>query len=127
KSGEINQLLIGEGITEGKYTAPQGTPDAYVNAVSFALPGNKAKVSDSIKGIDLFPYTLSLSRVGTSVSDSTITIKFDYRLEKDTKNVINPDDYKVIMELKDINGEETLETTFGLEVGETASNTGNNM
>ncbi|MEF3305149.1 hypothetical protein [Paenibacillus sp. GYB003] len=115
RSNEITQLIIGEGITDGKYTTGDGKPDAYVNVVSFALPEENKNPSDSIKNMDFFPYTLSLSRVGTSVSDSTVKIKFDYELNRDGLYEVNTDDYKVIVELKDVNGDATLESTFDLE------------
>ncbi|GAA3412826.1 hypothetical protein ACFFNY_33450 [Paenibacillus hodogayensis] len=125
RTNEITQLLIGEGITDGKFTTAEGKPDSYVNVVSFALPTENVTPSDSIKDMNLFPYTLGLSRVGTSVTDSTVKIKFDYELNRDSQYEINTDEYKVIVELKDVNGDATLESTFDLEKSGQSSGSSN--
>lgn len=120
KTKEITQLIIGEGITEGKFTEGEGKPDAYVNAVSFVLPQQNNNVSNSIKNIDLFPYKLSLSRVGTSVqiqgsSNSTVKISFDYELDKDDRYEVNTDEYKLLLEMEDTKGSATLAHEFSIE------------
>lgn len=114
KTADITQLIVGEGVTDGKFTEKDGKPNAYVNAVSFFLPNEKGE-ANTIKDIDLFPYTLSLSKVGTSVNTGTITVSFDYDLEKDALYEVNSDDYKVVVELQDAEDKARLESTFAIE------------
>lgn len=115
KSPEITQLLIGEGITQGKYSLPTDKPDGYVNAVAFDLPKEKAYTPDTIKDIDIFPYKLNLSRVGTSVNGDLIKVVFDYDLEKDTQYEVNLDDYKLNLEMVDVDRNAKLDWTFNME------------
>ena len=118
KTNEINQILVGEGITEGKFTPPGGTPDAYVNAVAFNLPEKDASVSKSLQGIQLFPYTINLSKIGTIPEQNQVIIKFDYELDKDASYEINNEDFKIIMELKDKTSDFSVEQVFSLESGD---------
>lgn len=115
KTGEITQLLIGEGVTQGKYSTPAEQPDAYVNSVAFDLPKEQPIVQDTIKDIDIFPYKLSLSKVGTSVTESVIKVAFDYELDKDTQYEVNLDDYKMILELEDADGKARMEWPLNIE------------
>ncbi|PYI51164.1 hypothetical protein DLM86_26100 [Paenibacillus flagellatus] len=119
KVQDITQLIVGEGVTEGKFTQGEAKPDAYVNAVSFFLPSEKTSVSNSIKNIDMFPYTLSLSKVGTSAligqTTSNVKISFDYELEKDSRYEVNPDEYKMVIEMEDLQGLAKLTKTLDFE------------
>jgi len=118
KTNEIQQILIGEGITEGKFTPPGGTSDAYVNAVAFNLPEKDAAVSNSLQGIQLFPYTINFSKIGTIPEQNQVIIKFDYELDKDASFEVNSEEFKVIMQLKDKNSDFSVEQIFSLESGE---------
>ncbi|TMV47160.1 hypothetical protein FE783_23230 [Paenibacillus mesophilus] len=109
KSPEITQLLIGEGITQGKYSLVSEKPDSYVNAVAFDLPKEKAFTPDTIKDIDIFPYKLSLSRVGTSVNKTEIKVAFDYELEKNNQYEVNTEEYKLNIELEDLDGKARMD------------------
>lgn len=126
KSNEITELMIGEGVTQGKYSTIAEKPDAYVNAVSFALPEEKPIVMDTIKNIDLFPYTLNLSRVGTSVNKNVVKVNFEYDLEKNTQYEVNTEDYKLNLELEDADGKAKLDWTFNVEKEADGKTTGTN-
>ncbi|MFC3772855.1 hypothetical protein [Paenibacillus sp. GCM10012303] len=119
KADEITQLIIGEGITEGKFTQGDSKPDSYVNAVSFFLPDEKKAASNSIKDIDLFPYKLSMSRVGASAeigkTTSNVKISFDYDLEKDARFEVLPEDYKLVLEMEDLDGMAKLSQVLDIE------------
>jgi len=117
KSEDITQLIVGEGVKDDHFAQPTDQPDGYVNAVSFVLPKEKSEPQNSIKEIDLFPYTLSLSRVGASVEigQGIVNISFDYKLEKDLTYETNPNDYKIMIEMEDNNGLATLSKTFSIE------------
>jgi hypothetical protein len=115
KSSDIAELVVGEGLKDSKYSTIDATPDSYINPVAFTLPAQQDAVVDTFKELDLFPYKLGISRVGTSVDKTKVTIKFDYNLEKDSQYEINSDDYKVIVELKDSKGDATLSSTFTLD------------
>jgi hypothetical protein len=125
----ITQLIVGEGITEGKYTQGDAQPDSYVNAVSFFLPKEQTNVPNSIKDIEIFPYTLSLSRVGTSVeigqTTSNVKVSFDYNLEKNSQYVVNPEDYKIVVEMADLDGLATLSKTLDIEKSAQGQNDNN--
>jgi hypothetical protein len=115
KSQDITQLLIGEGITQGKFSLITDKPDAYVNSVAFELPKEKPVTPDTIKDIDILPYKLSLSRVGTTVNEDVIKVNFDYMLEKDTHYEVNTDEYKLNLEIEDADGKAKMDWTFNLE------------
>jgi hypothetical protein len=117
KSEDITQLIVGEGVKDDQFAQPTDQPDGYVNAVSFVLPKEKTEPQNTIKQIDLFPYTLSLSRVGASVEigQGIVNISFDYKLEKDSTYETNPNDYKIMIEMEDNNGLATLAKTFSIE------------
>jgi hypothetical protein len=114
KSSEITQLLIGEGITQGKYSVSE-KPDSYVNAVAFDLPKEKAFTPDIMKEIDIFPYKLSLSRIGTSMDDKVLKLSFDYELERNTQYEINTDEYKLNVEIEDAEGVVKKDWTYAIE------------
>jgi len=115
KSQEITQLILGEAITDGKYTIGEGKPDSYVNAISFLLPSEETIPENNVTGIDLFPYKLNLSRIGTAIDNSKVSLKFDYELEKDLQYVVNPEDYKIIVELEDASGKGIMEWQLNVE------------
>ncbi|MBD2863621.1 hypothetical protein [Paenibacillus oceani] len=115
KGEDVTQLLLGEGITEGKYTKLDGKPDAYVSAVSFFLPQEKTSVQNSLKEIDIFPYTLNLKRVGTPVEDNLLKLKIEYELEKNMQYEVETSDYKLIMEIVDADGKATVEWALDIE------------
>lgn len=115
KSASVNQLLIGEAVSKGQYATEEGAADAYVNSVLFRLPAEKPIIEDSIKDIDIFPYTLSLSRVGTSVANSEVKVEFNYELSKDAQYVFNPEDYSIFFEMVDADGLAKMDWTFALD------------
>lgn len=125
KSSDITQLLIGEGITQGKYSLLADKPDAYVNSVAFELPKEQPFTPDTIKDIDIFPYKLSLSRLGTSMDKDDITVKFDYELEKNTQYEVNIDDYKLSLEIEDEEGKASMDWTINFEKEATQSGSSN--
>lgn len=115
RSSDISQLLIGEGITKNQYSGPTEMSDAYVNSVVFNLPQDPGASSDTIKDIAIFPYTLSMSRVGTSVNDGKVKLEFDYELEKDLQYVVNPENYKINIEIVDGDHKAKMDWTLDVD------------
>ncbi|RKN78864.1 hypothetical protein [Paenibacillus ginsengarvi] len=115
KSSDITQLILGEGITEGKFTQVDGKPDSYVNAVSFFLPSEQKEALSAVKEINLFPYNLKVNKVATAVDQQKITLKFNYELEKDAQYEVNSEDYKLVVELADADGKATMSWPLNVE------------
>lgn len=118
-ANQVSQLIIGEALTEGKFTTGEGKPDSYVNAVSFAMPEENKKPIEAIKNIELFPYLLSLSKVGTSIkigqATSNIKVSFNYELQKQAGIEVNPQEYKILFEMADVTGQAKLSQLLDIE------------
>ncbi|UUZ85709.1 hypothetical protein LJK88_20720 [Paenibacillus sp. P26] len=71
-------VMIGEAVTEDKYTDGDKKPDAYVNAVAFWSPQENLKAKDNLMDLDLTPYKISIYHINTwldqqgSASSSTM-------------------------------------------------------
>lgn len=109
-------LVVGEAVPgeDGKPSA------AYVNPVSFALPKEKMDVQSDFKEIEIYPYTLSLSKIRTQINYEgwVMLITFDYELSKDPLVQVNTKDHKVVLELTDDDHKLTFTGEYALETGE---------
>lgn len=92
-------LLIGD-TTNGTDNKSNG----YINAVQYELKYDEQKAQDNYKQIDLSPYKLTLSRIGTQVDFSVnrFDLTFNYELERDSLIEANTEKRKVILEFKDL-------------------------
>lgn len=124
--GSVNtdslKLLVGFGVKDDKL-AEGVEPDAYIDAVSFALPKENKEPKKDFKGLDLFPYTLSLSRFQAQVATATenggtVTLGFDYQLSKNLLVESNVADHKLLLEFKDQAGNVTVSKSFELDKAE---------
>ena len=60
-------LLLGEAVTEGKLSeGEKAVADSYVNPVSYWLPDEKTNAATTLKNVELFPYTITIDKIGTS-------------------------------------------------------------
>lgn len=119
-ASQVTQLIIGEALTDGKFTSGDGKPDSYVNAVSFAMPAENTTPNTEIKNIEMFPYLLSFSKVGTQVEinrsgPDLIKVSFNYDLQKQTGIEVNPQEYKLVFEMEDTNGLSKISKTLDIE------------
>ncbi|MGO4277141.1 hypothetical protein AB4Z22_46145, partial [Paenibacillus sp. TAF58] len=90
-------LLLGEAVTEGKLSeGEKAVADSYVNPVSYWLPDEKKNVATTLKNVELFPYTITIDKIGTSIEDKVFTIKFNYELTKEKLTEINTEGHNLL-------------------------------
>ncbi|GIP36156.1 hypothetical protein [Paenibacillus sp. J2TS4] len=114
------QLFIGQAVKEGKLAGKEDTPDAYIQPLAFALPLEKTKPQDDLRNIEFFPYSLSMSNIGTTMNFLTGDLKFsfDYELGKDILVVSNTEDHKMVVEIADNDGKFKRSQEFSLDSAE---------
>jgi hypothetical protein len=115
-------LYIGEGVKDGKFTAPKGETSGYVNAVALELNQQKLEPKrNSLSGIDLFPYNLSIPNLSGTLAGGSLNVKFDYYLSRNGEYEIGTFDHKLVLELRDSGGkyfEHELTLEQDLKVGD---------
>ncbi|MFB7812812.1 hypothetical protein ACFC0X_01385 [Paenibacillus chitinolyticus] len=115
------RLLIGDSVTletgEGKPGDGQQTvkTDAYVRPVTFALPKENKDVKDKLKDLTLFPYTVSLSRINTSINNDVLTLKFNYDISKQLLTETAPEGHKLVLVFEDYKGNKSFEKAYELK------------
>ncbi|WP_159884970.1 hypothetical protein [Paenibacillus puerhi] len=114
-STENMQLILGQSVTEGKLSAAEDKPDAYVNPVAFRLPEAKSSVQDSLKKVSLYPYEITLNHFSTSINLDTFTFKFDYEITREKHQPVNMDGHKLVLVFEDGGGEKSFERSFELK------------
>lgn len=106
-------LLLGEAVTEGKMSeGEKAVPDSYVNPVSYWLPDEKTNVATTLKNVELFPYTITIDKIGTSIEDKVFTIKFNYELTKEKLTEINTEGHNLLLVFEDGGGIKRFEKKF---------------
>lgn len=109
------RLIIGEGITEDKFTPVKGEPSGYVNATAFALSMSPPNVKNSLSSLDLFPYNLSLRNVKAVLSgSSSVNVSFDYDQTRNMDYTFGEFGHKYLIELVDSSGR-TFEKEYAPE------------
>ncbi|QUL54874.1 hypothetical protein KDC22_32350 [Paenibacillus tritici] len=96
-------LYLGEGIAEGKLTAPGAVPTAYIETVGLALnPANPAP-QPSLQKLELFPYSLSVNQVTATMTEEreSIETQINYRLTRSESYVTGDNEHKFVVELVD--------------------------
>ncbi|MUG88007.1 hypothetical protein GNP92_16810 [Paenibacillus timonensis] len=115
-------LYIGEGVKDGKFTAPKGETTGYVNAVALELNQQKLEPKrNSLSAIDLFPYNLSIPNLSGTLAGGSLNVKFDYYLSRNGEYEIGTFDHKLVLELRDAGGkyfEHELTLEQDLKVGD---------
>ena len=111
-------LILGEGVSNNQLIPSGGQPDAYINAVSFALPAEDRTVKSEFANLVVFPYTLSLSNFSTSlVSTQAYSFSFQYSLSKNTFVETGAHEHQIKLKFKDQRSDLVFSKTFGLEQG----------
>ncbi|NRF92675.1 hypothetical protein HQN89_16905 [Paenibacillus frigoriresistens] len=106
-------LLLGEAVTEGKLSeGEKAVADSYVNPVSYWLPDEKTNVATTLKNVELFPYTITIDKIGTSIEDKVFTIKFNYELTKEKLTEINTEGHNLLLVFEDGGGIKRFEKKF---------------
>ncbi|MDQ0921395.1 hypothetical protein [Paenibacillus sp. V4I5] len=106
-------LLLGEAVTEGKLSeGEKAVADSYVNPVSYWLPDEKTNVATTLKKVELFPYTITIDKIGTSIEDKVFTLKFNYELSKEKLTEINTEGHNLLLVFEDGGGIKRFEKKF---------------
>lgn len=106
-------LLLGEAVTEGKLSeGEKAVADSYVNPVAYWLPDEKTNIATTLKNVELFPYTISIDKIGTSIEDKVFTLKFNYELTKEKMTEINTEGHNLLLVFEDGGGIKRFEKKF---------------
>lgn len=105
KTAEL-QLILGDAVTfSGAVSDKEGgtSEEGYVNAASFQLPDEIEEPKSGFTELDVYPYTLTLSHIGTQINfaQGTVMLDFDYDLKRDTLVETSMKDHSLIVELRD--------------------------
>ncbi|UJF34234.1 hypothetical protein [Paenibacillus hexagrammi] len=111
------QLLIGQSVKGNQLATLDETPDAYFHVTGFELPDREQEPQDTLKKIDMFPYTLSLSNFSTSVNMITeeLTLSFHTELGKDLLTQTSTAGHRLIIEITDEQSDVTTSESIDLE------------
>lgn len=106
-------LILGEAVTDGKLTeGEKDVVDSYVNPVAYWLPEEKTNVAATLANVSLFPYTISMNKIGTSIEDGMFTLKFNYELTKEKLTETNTEGHNLLLVFEDGGGEKRFEKKF---------------
>jgi len=105
-------VMIGEAVTDNKFSTAKDTPDAYVNAVGFWLPMENFEVKNDLTNIDLLPYKLSINKINTWLSADKLKLTFNYELTKDLLMETNIEGRKLVIGLEDEKGNKSFTREF---------------
>ncbi|WP_214627306.1 hypothetical protein [Paenibacillus agaridevorans] len=77
------ELLVGEGIIQSAYAGPTETATAFVNPSRISLDYKAPTPATTFDELNLYPYTLNLNNIRTSIlSNESFILDFNYRLEQ---------------------------------------------
>jgi hypothetical protein len=100
------QVIMGDAITftaAGAAANAESKQEGYVNAVTFELPPENKVPMTAFADIELYPYSVTLSHIGTQVNfaNGTIDLGFNYELKKNALVEADLNEISLIVELKD--------------------------
>lgn len=105
------RLIIGEGITDTKYSTGTAVPDAYLNTVKFNLPVEQRTLS-RLKDVPMLNYKLTINKFTPNVLAPTMNLDLNYTLDKDmTVNAV-PKDHKLVLALEGFDPDEGKTYTY---------------
>ncbi|TVY10089.1 hypothetical protein [Paenibacillus cremeus] len=94
-------LVVGEAVTDQHWSGADEKTDAYLNAVEMTLPQEQTTPKPILKNVDMFPYTISIGHVQTTIDNKGLRINFDYKLSKDNFYETNNEGTKLIFVFED--------------------------
>ncbi|GAA0407800.1 hypothetical protein [Paenibacillus motobuensis] len=97
-------LVVGESITDNKFTESEGKPTGYVNASAMELNLDSRDIKSTLKDVQLFPYTISIPSIEGRTNSSGLEIKMKYDLKRDLTFDIGEFQHKFIFEVVDSSG-----------------------
>ncbi|SFB47401.1 hypothetical protein SAMN05216312_109146 [Cohnella sp. OV330] len=96
------KLIVGEGVSDTKYTDSKTAADGFINAVSYSLP-QEQRLYSTFKDINLLPYKFTINKFFPTLLGDDIQLTLDYNLDKDTFYNLYPTDRKLVLEVDGIN------------------------
>jgi len=105
------RLIIGEGVTDTKYSTGTAVPDAYLNTVKFNLP-IEDRTRSVLSQIPLLNYKLTINKMTPNVLMPTLNLELDYTLEKDTTYNLVPKDHKLVLALEGVDPDDGKVYTY---------------
>ncbi|OPA75679.1 hypothetical protein BVG16_20315 [Paenibacillus selenitireducens] len=120
------QLIVGESVTDNKFTPIKGVATGYVNAAAYELVQSSNEYKSSLSNIELFPYKLSVTNMVAYASGASISINMNYNLERDSDYEMGTYEHKLLVEIVDSTGrtserELTLENDLKLGNGKSTT------
>ncbi|WHX48747.1 hypothetical protein QNH46_22270 [Paenibacillus woosongensis] len=97
-------LVVGESISEDKFTEAEGKPTGYVNASSMELNLDSRSIQDTLKDVELFPYTLTIKEIEGRTNSAGLEVKMKYDLKRDLTYDMGEFQHKFILEVTDSSG-----------------------
>lgn len=111
------RLLVGEAVKDGKLAQDKNS-DGYINPVYLSLPNEQATSAEHLTDLDMFPYTVSITRIGTSLQDflsNKVALEFNYELKKSSMIVSNTEDHKLVLEIQDTKSDVKTEKVYNID------------
>lgn len=105
------KLIVGEGVTDTKYTDAKSAADGFINAVSYGLP-QEQRLYSTFKDISLLPYKFTINKLFPTLLGNDIQLTLDYNLNKDTSYNVYPTDRKLVLEVDGINTSDGKATNY---------------
>ncbi|WP_243767181.1 hypothetical protein [Paenibacillus agricola] len=105
-------VMIGEAITEDKYTEKDAIPDAYVNAAAFWLPNENFTAKEDFVKVDLAPYMLTIGSINTWLDRNELRLTFDYELVNNLRMEANTEGRKLVIAFEDELGNKSFTKEF---------------
>ncbi|UVI29915.1 hypothetical protein [Paenibacillus spongiae] len=116
-SKEGAKLIIGEGITEGKFSTTEGTPDRMINGISFDLPKLENTVSKELKDLIINPYKFTVNSIDSGLEGlNTLKLDMNYTLENLNAYEVNETKRKLTFVVND--GVNEYEQSLELDAAE---------
>ncbi|WP_110931024.1 hypothetical protein [Paenibacillus bouchesdurhonensis] len=97
-------LVVGESVTEDKFTELEGKPTGFVNASAMELNLDSRSIQSTLKDVELFPYTLTVKEIEGRTNSSGLEVKMKYDLKRDLTFDIGEFQHKFILEVTDSSG-----------------------
>ncbi|CAI6082010.1 hypothetical protein [Cohnella sp. JJ-181] len=105
------KLIVGEGVTDTKYTDAKTTAEGFINAVSYGLP-QEQRLYSAYKDISLLPYKFSINKITPTLLGDDVQLTLLYNLDKDATYNIYPTDRKLVMEVVGVDTSNGAETNY---------------
>jgi hypothetical protein len=93
------KLIVGEGVTDTKYSSGTAIPEAYIGAVKYSLPSEQSTLT-SMSNLAFTPYDLTINKFFPQVYNKDLQLTLNYDLIKNTDYDVYPTDRKFLMNIE---------------------------